>query len=66
MSFVADNLTSATVTQGRGGGTVRWQAPELLDIETVKPRNTQESDVYALACVWYEVMSALSVGDSLS
>ncbi|KAF9003246.1 kinase-like domain-containing protein [Cyathus striatus] len=34
-------------------GTIRWQAPELLDEESVG--STKESDVYAFACVCYEV-----------
>ncbi|KAF8982244.1 kinase-like domain-containing protein [Cyathus striatus] len=34
-------------------GTVRWQAPELLDEESVG--TTKESDIYAFACVCYEV-----------
>ncbi|KAG6850018.1 hypothetical protein H0H93_002467 [Arthromyces matolae] len=39
------------------GGTTRWQAPELLLSEDVidKLYNTKASDVYAWACVCYEV-----------
>ncbi|KAG6818671.1 hypothetical protein H0H93_002930 [Arthromyces matolae] len=43
------------------GGSIRWQAPELLD-----PRrddiahNTVQSDIYALACVLYEVSRLFS------
>ncbi|PPQ78259.1 hypothetical protein CVT25_011718 [Psilocybe cyanescens] len=37
------------------GGTTRWQAPELLDPEVDSPRLTMESDVYAYACVLYEI-----------
>ncbi|KAF8054329.1 kinase-like domain-containing protein, partial [Lyophyllum atratum] len=42
------------------GGSVRWQAPELFDMETdeVVP-NTVASDVYALACVFYEVFTGV-------
>ncbi|KAG5635033.1 hypothetical protein H0H81_012644 [Sphagnurus paluster] len=43
------------------GGSVRWQAPELFDLETDKfVPNTTESDVYAWACVCYEIFT----GDS--
>jgi serine/threonine protein kinase len=35
------------------GGTVRWQAPELFS----ESRNSLASDVYAFACVCYEVRS---------
>ncbi|KAF8999175.1 kinase-like domain-containing protein [Cyathus striatus] len=34
-------------------GTVRWQAPELLDEKSLGA--TKESDIYAFACVCYEV-----------
>jgi len=38
------------------GGTVRWQAPELLDVENGNiMKNTTASDVYAWSCVCYEV-----------
>ncbi|KAG6916553.1 hypothetical protein DXG01_006379 [Tephrocybe rancida] len=38
------------------GGTVRWQAPELFDIQNdIIVRNNQKTDVYACACVCYEV-----------
>lgn len=36
-------------------GTTRWQAPELLSPEVEFPRASPESDVYAYACVLYEV-----------
>ncbi|KAG6846373.1 hypothetical protein H0H93_014379, partial [Arthromyces matolae] len=37
------------------GGTVRWQAPELFDPEGDEEiRNSQETDIYAWACVAYE------------
>ncbi|KAG6919159.1 hypothetical protein DXG01_008966 [Tephrocybe rancida] len=40
------------------GGSVRWQAPELIDLENdnVIPR-TKASDIYALACVFYEIFT---------
>lgn len=38
------------------GGTIRWQAPELFGTETDEiVNNTKASDVYALACILYEV-----------
>ncbi|KAG5635074.1 hypothetical protein H0H81_012507 [Sphagnurus paluster] len=36
------------------GGTLRWQGPELFDANV---RNTKSSDVYAWACVCYEIFS---------
>lgn len=37
------------------GGTIRWQAPELLNPEIENPRASVESDVYSFGCVLYEV-----------
>ncbi|KAG6826268.1 hypothetical protein H0H92_000506, partial [Tricholoma furcatifolium] len=40
------------------GGTARYQAPELFDLESGEPnRNTMASDVYAWACVAYEIFA---------
>ncbi|KAG6818428.1 hypothetical protein H0H93_005072, partial [Arthromyces matolae] len=40
------------------GGTVRWQAPELFDPEGDKERHNSEwSDIYAWACVAYEIFA---------
>ncbi|KAG6907606.1 hypothetical protein DXG01_008224 [Tephrocybe rancida] len=40
------------------GGSVRWQAPELFDVENDSlVKNTQASDVYAWACVCYEIFT---------
>ncbi|GLB44105.1 putative ste ste11 protein kinase [Lyophyllum shimeji] len=39
------------------GGTPRWTAPELLDGS--QPTNNTKSDVYAFACVCYEIFSGL-------
>ncbi|KAG6878877.1 hypothetical protein C0992_006967 [Termitomyces sp. T32_za158] len=40
------------------GGTINWQAPELLDVvHSSPPKNTTASDVYALACVCYEIFT---------
>lgn len=34
---------------------MRWQAPELLNVDDDFIPNSKQSDVYALACVYYEV-----------
>lgn len=44
-------VTTAMIT--RAAGTLRWQAPELLEDDDVC--NSPASDVYAYACVCYEV-----------
>jgi serine/threonine protein kinase len=36
------------------GGTMRWQAPELSNPDETQ-YNTKASDIYAFACVCYEV-----------
>ncbi|KAG6878412.1 hypothetical protein C0993_007013 [Termitomyces sp. T159_Od127] len=47
------------------GGTVRWQAPELLaEQDDSKIQNTKESDVYAWASVCYEVNACQPVFSS--
>ncbi|KAJ7983208.1 kinase-like domain-containing protein [Mycena polygramma] len=43
---------SSTVSS-RAGGTMRWQAPEVLR----GGRNSAASDVYAFACVCYEIFT---------
>ncbi|KAG6819970.1 hypothetical protein H0H93_006946 [Arthromyces matolae] len=39
------------------GGTVRWQSPELFDPEKEDVRKSEASDIYAWACVAYEIFS---------
>ncbi|KAF8063355.1 kinase-like domain-containing protein [Lyophyllum atratum] len=40
------------------GGSVRWQAPELFDIDSDDVvYNSMASDVYALSCVTYEIFT---------
>ncbi|KAG6823840.1 hypothetical protein H0H92_008922 [Tricholoma furcatifolium] len=44
------------------GGTARYQAPELFDLENGEQnRNTMASDVYAWACVTYEGITLMTV-----
>ncbi|KAJ6483003.1 kinase-like domain-containing protein, partial [Mycena vulgaris] len=52
-SVVSSRETSSSDSSIRGG-TLRWQAPELILGESL---NHFESDVYAFACVCYEILS---------
>jgi hypothetical protein len=47
-------LESQGASHSSAGGTLRWQAPELLRTD-ICPENTMESDMYAFGCVVYEV-----------
>lgn len=47
----------------RTGGTVRWQAPELFD-PSVYQQNSKASDIYALACVYYEVRCQITIAET--
>ncbi len=52
ISFVMGTTTFATSSSSsRKGGTVRWQAPEVLRGSP----NSFSADVYSLACVYFEV-----------
>lgn len=51
LTVIADVGSSLTRT-GRIGA-AGWRAPELLDIDPVRP--TEKSDVYAFGCVCVEV-----------
>ncbi|KAK0436428.1 kinase-like domain-containing protein [Armillaria borealis] len=53
ISFVMGGTTFATSSSSssRKGGTVRWQAPEVLRGSP----NSFSADVYSLACVYFEV-----------
>ncbi|KAF8064848.1 kinase-like domain-containing protein [Lyophyllum atratum] len=47
------------------GGSIRWHAPELFDTETDEVvKNNVQSDTYALACVFYEVLTGTVPFDS--
>ncbi|KAK1231149.1 hypothetical protein PQX77_005740 [Marasmius sp. AFHP31] len=57
LSRIADSQVfrlSSSAT--RPMGTVRWQAPELLNENEIA---TKESDIYAFACVCYEILTGL-------
>ncbi|PBK63642.1 kinase-like protein [Armillaria solidipes] len=51
ISFVMGATTFGTSSSSRKGGTVRWQAPEVLNANP----NSFSADVYSLACVYFEV-----------
>jgi serine/threonine protein kinase len=51
------NLSSFSAV--RLGGTLRWTAPELLD--STQNNNSTKSDIFAFACVCYEVRLAPDV-----
>ncbi|KAJ8083200.1 Rho guanine nucleotide exchange factor [Marasmius tenuissimus] len=58
LSRIADTLAlHLTTSAPRAAGTVRWLAREILN-GTSDP--TKESDIYAFACVCYEIYTALS------
>jgi serine/threonine protein kinase len=56
MSF----MITTTITT-RTTGTLRWQAPELLDpdLDEHKCNNSSATDIYAYGCVCYEVCAQL-------
>ncbi|KAG5350239.1 hypothetical protein C0989_012012, partial [Termitomyces sp. Mn162] len=58
ISSVSDSSIAAWSSQSTGaskGGSTRWQAPELFDVENDESvKNTTASDVYAFGCVCYE------------
>ncbi|KAG7440171.1 kinase-like protein, partial [Guyanagaster necrorhizus] len=51
ISFVTGVTTIGTSSSSRKGGTVKWQAPEVLNASP----NSFSADVYSLACVYFEV-----------
>lgn len=59
LSTAIDSQASSAVATSRGGkGAIRWQAPELLNVEQSESSPgtvTRKSDVYAYACVCLEV-----------
>ncbi|KNZ78276.1 putative serine/threonine-protein kinase [Termitomyces sp. J132] len=61
ISSVSDSSIAAWSSQSTGaskGGSTRWQAPELFDVENDESvKNTTASDVYAFGCVCYEIFT---------
>ncbi|KAF8066910.1 kinase-like domain-containing protein [Lyophyllum atratum] len=61
ISSVSDKEILAWTTQSAAasqGGTVRWQAPELFDVDNDEVvENNVASDVYAWSCVCYEIFT---------
>ncbi|PBK59943.1 kinase-like protein, partial [Armillaria solidipes] len=51
ISFVMGVTTFATSSSSHKGGTMRWEAPEVLSGSP----NSFPADVYSLACVYFEV-----------
>ena len=48
--------TSIQTTGYQSGGTLRWQAPELIEPPSDEwAKATPASDIYSFACVCYEV-----------
>lgn len=66
LSTIANSNTKAgtQTSTRRAGGTIRWQAPELLREvpfgSTNYPALSKATDIYAFACVCYEVCPKLS------
>ncbi|KAJ8080063.1 Rho guanine nucleotide exchange factor [Marasmius tenuissimus] len=55
LSRVADpEVLRITSSTSRALGSVRWLAPELLEAESI---STKDSDIYAFACVCYEIFT---------
>ncbi|KAG6829262.1 hypothetical protein H0H92_005142 [Tricholoma furcatifolium] len=61
ISAISDSNIVAWTSQSSGaskGGSVRWQAPELFDIENGEAvKNSAASDVYAWGCVAFELFT---------
>ncbi|KAJ7066309.1 kinase-like domain-containing protein, partial [Mycena amicta] len=53
-SSITDSASFRLTNSTRRGGTSRYEAPELLSLENSDP-NDFRSDVYAFACVCYEI-----------
>ena len=61
-NLVDENIlrwTSIQTTGHQSSGTLRWQAPELIDPPSEESaKATPASDIYSFACVCYEVSGA--------
>ncbi|KAJ7762577.1 kinase-like domain-containing protein [Mycena metata] len=53
LSSVTDSKILQSASTSKAGGTMRWQAPELFTGE----KNSFSSDIYALSCVFYEILT---------
>ncbi|TEB22343.1 kinase-like protein [Coprinellus micaceus] len=50
--------TSIRTSTAKSTGTIRWQAPELLNPDDeADPKTTTASDIYSYGCVCYEIMT---------
>ena len=54
-------ILSSSTPNARVAGTLRWQAPELLNYEAENSRSSFASDVYSFGCVGYEVGTKFSL-----
>ncbi|TFK41751.1 kinase-like domain-containing protein, partial [Crucibulum laeve] len=56
-SVIDSNVLKMSSVGGGSAGTIRWQAPELIDPvnETIRP--TSSSDIFAFACSCYEIFT---------
>ncbi|KAG6807635.1 hypothetical protein H0H92_006874, partial [Tricholoma furcatifolium] len=61
ISAISDSAIAAWTSQSSGaskGGSVRWQAPELCNLENGEAvKNSAASDVYAWGCVAFELFT---------
>lgn len=58
LSKILDSRAATSATSFTGQGSMRWQAPELMnpdDFKGIRRGTTYDSDVYAFACVCLEV-----------
>ncbi|THU90223.1 kinase-like protein [Dendrothele bispora CBS 962.96] len=56
LSSVYESISLATASREPVIGTVPWSAPELSNPDILSP-NTTASDIYALGCTMYEILS---------
>ncbi|KAG6890513.1 hypothetical protein C0995_007712 [Termitomyces sp. Mi166 len=58
LSTISNTLGITTYSsESSKAGTIRWQAPELFDPERAQVPRTEASDIYAWACVAYEIFA---------
>ncbi|KAG6834222.1 hypothetical protein H0H93_011071, partial [Arthromyces matolae] len=56
----AHMLTTELRYKSAANSNVRWLAPELLDVDGEgEPERTQKSDIYSLACLYYEIYAGV-------